>query len=105
MVRPSHSSPEWAETTGGYRVASRMLRAPARGLARLRVRGLENVPASGSALVASNHLSVFDPVLISSTIPRPTYWLAKEALFRNKATAMSMRAFGCIKVDRESGGN
>jgi 1-acyl-sn-glycerol-3-phosphate acyltransferase len=100
-----NASPDWRSATPAYRFLSVTARGPARRLARLRVRGVENVPASGGALVVSNHLSLADPVLISGAIPRPTCWLAKEGLFRNAAGRAAMSAFGCIKVDRDAGGN
>lgn len=100
-----HASEDWRSATPAYRALSRAVSGPVRGLARLRVRGLEHVPATGPALVVSNHASLADPIVINATIPRPTYWLAKSSIFENAAGAAAMRAFGCIKVDREAGGN
>ncbi len=100
-----HASPDWRSATPAYRFLSLTARGPVRALARLQTKGLEHVPAAGPALVASNHLSWADPILINDAIPRPTYWMAKGDLFRNAAGRLAMGAFGCIKVDRESGGN
>lgn len=100
-----NASPDWRSATPAYRFFSLTARGPACGLARLRVRGLAHVPATGPAIVASNHMSWADPILINGTIPRPTYWLAKEALFRHAPGRLAMSAFGCIKVDRATGGN
>src|SRR5581483_3526976 len=95
------ASPDWRSATPAYRFLSVAARGPVRALARLRVKGLAHVPASGPALVASNHMSWADPILLNDAIPRPTYWLAKESLFRHAPGRLAMGAFGCIKVDRD----
>ena len=48
---------------------------------RLRVTGRERIPLSDPVLVASNHLSHFDPPLIGSVFPRPLHYLTKAELF------------------------
>ena len=40
--------------------------------------GAENIPASGSIIVISNHLSNIDPSIISASLPRPIWFLAKS---------------------------
>ena len=53
------------------RVVAKVLSAPARrGLVRLRVEGIENLPAEGPAIIAANHLSFFDSVLLLFDLPR-----------------------------------
>jgi 1-acyl-sn-glycerol-3-phosphate acyltransferase len=44
---------------------------------RMKVFGLDNVPKRGGALVISNHLGWFDPVLLMAASPRPILWMAK----------------------------
>jgi 1-acyl-sn-glycerol-3-phosphate acyltransferase len=50
-------------------------------LGRPRVTGLENVPASGPAILASNHLSVIDSMYLPLMIPRPVVFPAKAEYF------------------------
>lgn len=45
------------------------------------VRGLENVPTVGGAIIASNHLSVSDSVILPVLCPRPISFLAKKEYF------------------------
>ena len=45
------------------------------------VTGLENVPATGGAILASNHLSFADSVVIPCVVPRKVVFLAKSDYF------------------------
>lgn len=44
--------------------------------------GLENIPASGRVVLAGNHTSFFDCVLIISTTNRTVHFLAKDSLMK-----------------------
>jgi 1-acyl-sn-glycerol-3-phosphate acyltransferase len=50
----------------------------------LKVKGYKNIPASGAVIVAPNHLSNLDPVLVALAINRPINFMAKAELFQNK---------------------
>lgn len=49
-------------------------------VARVQVRGSHSLPRSGGVLLISNHLSLFDPMLITTSLRRPTYFMAKSEL-------------------------
>jgi 1-acyl-sn-glycerol-3-phosphate acyltransferase len=53
-------------------------------LGRPRVTGLENVPATGPAILASNHLSFIDSMYLPLVIPRPVVFPAKAEYFTAK---------------------
>ena len=48
---------------------------------RWEIKGLENVPASGAAIIAPNHISWFDPPIVSCALRRPINFMAKKELF------------------------
>src|SRR5262249_10258972 len=48
---------------------------------RPRVTGRDNVPGTGPAILACNHLSVIDSVIIPSVVSRNVYYLAKDEYF------------------------
>lgn len=50
-------------------------------LFRLKVRGQGNVPLTGGVLVACNHLSYIDPVVLGFALPRMANYMAKANLF------------------------
>ena len=49
---------------------------------RIRVTGLENVPASGPAVVVCNHVSYMDPVLLTGSIRRPMRFVMYYRIFQ-----------------------
>ncbi len=48
---------------------------------RIRIEGAEHIPAAGAVILASNHRSNVDPVLLASAIRRPVSFMAKVELF------------------------
>src|SRR5713101_5353470 len=65
--------------------------------------GEENVPAEGPAVVAANHPSYLDPILLSLQVRRPIYFMAWDALFRVPLLGALMRVFGAFPVDVRPG--
>ena len=51
-------------------------------LYRIRVRGLENIPKKGPAVVVCNHVSYMDPVLLAGSIQRPMRFVMYYRIFR-----------------------
>jgi 1-acyl-sn-glycerol-3-phosphate acyltransferase len=73
---------------------------------RPRVTGLENVPASGPAILASNHLSIVDSVYLPLMVPRPVVFPAKAEYFSAKGPvgrlwAAYLRSTNQLVLDRE----
>ena len=70
-------------------------------LCRVRVKGIENVPADGPLIIVANHLHVLDPPLIGVAIKRKMVFMAKEELFRSRVTGYFIRGFGAFPVRRD----
>ncbi len=68
---------------------------------RLEVKGADNVPKKGGVLVASNHSSFLDPVIVGVGIFRPTYYLTKQSLFDIPILGLLIRSLHTIPVRRE----
>ena len=64
-----------------YRIAQLTSYAYFRLFHRLRIYGLENIPISGSFILASNHQSYFDPPALGCKIPRNLHYFARDSLF------------------------
>ena len=65
--------------------------------------GEENLPAQGPAVVAANHPSYLDPVLLSLQVQRPIRFMAWDALFRVPLLGALIRTFGAFPVDTRRG--
>ncbi|PPK95280.1 1-acyl-sn-glycerol-3-phosphate acyltransferase [Kineococcus xinjiangensis] len=72
------------------------------------VRGLENVPDSGPAILASNHPSYVDPVFLPVVLRRRITFIAKSELFtgsglKGRLAARFFHGIGQLPVDRSGG--
>jgi len=72
------------------------------------VQGLENVPAGGPAILASNHLSFSDSFFLPLMVKREITFMAKSDYFnrpgiRGKLTAWFFAGSGQVPVDRTGG--
>ncbi|WP_134323155.1 lysophospholipid acyltransferase family protein [Cumulibacter soli] len=79
-----------------------------RGLSRLKIDGKEHIPPEGAVIVAANHLSSMDAVIVPLAMGRPTTFLAKAEYFsgsgiKGRLTAEFMERVGTIPVDRAKG--
>ena len=75
-------------------------------LGRPRVTGLEHVPASGPAIIASNHLSFIDSMYLPLVISRPVVFPAKAEYFSARGPlgrlwASYLRATNQLEMDRD----
>jgi 1-acyl-sn-glycerol-3-phosphate acyltransferase len=70
---------------------------------RVRVEGLENVPADGPAILASNHLSFSDSFFLPLVLRRRITFVAKAEYFEDPKTAWFFRAVGQIPIKRTGG--
>lgn len=82
-----------------YHVATATMKTLLFLLTRWEVRGRENVPRNGPLIVVANHLSLIDPPLLSASIPRRIFFMAKEELFSSWGAAF-VRWFGAFPVRR-----
>ena len=72
------------------------------------VQGLDNIPATGPAILASNHLSFSDSFFLPLVCPRPITFLAKSEYFTGKGikgwfSRTFFRGVGQVPVDRTGG--
>ncbi len=51
---------------------------------RVKIKGAENIPQAGGFILASNHISYYDPPLVGCCIKREMYFFAKRELFQFK---------------------
>lgn len=83
-----------------YEFSRVVVAAMLRYLGRLDLAGLEHVPPTGPLIVASNHLSNVDPVLLGAIFPRPIIFMGKEELSKLPGMGPISRAYGAFPVRR-----
>ncbi|MEO8899599.1 MAG: lysophospholipid acyltransferase family protein [Candidatus Dormibacter sp.] len=69
---------------------------------RTRVEGEHNVPDGGPLLVASNHTSNRDPMVLGAYFPHTLFAMAKREMYVNRVAAWFLAGCNCIPVDRGS---
>ena len=72
------------------------------------IRGKQNIPKSGGAILASNHLSFSDSIFLPLKVTRPVTFLAKSDYFTGKGlkgaiTRWFFKATGQLPIDRSGG--
>ncbi len=71
-------------------------------LFRLEVRGRENIPLQGPAIVAANHTSFLDPPLVGRAFfPRPLRYVARVSVFRTPVIGWLARRLGALPLEHE----
>ena len=85
-----------------YRICIPMQRFVLRLFADWTVNGIENVPPMGPLIIIANHQSNFDPPLLSASVPRRVFFLAKSNLFMGHAITWFLSSYGAFPVNRES---
>ncbi len=62
--------------------------------------GLENIPATGPVVLASNHLSLLDPPVVGTAANRKVNFMAKSELFEPPIFGPAIRRMGAFPVHR-----
>ena len=89
-----------------YEVAHTIVPPVAKLIWRPRVEGLDNVPSTGPVIVASNHLSFADSMVIPIVAPRRVVFLAKADYFTGTGVKGALvrgwfEGIGMVPVDRD----
>jgi 1-acyl-sn-glycerol-3-phosphate acyltransferase len=91
------------EGSMAYHVFKALLGPVLRLLFKVRVEGIEHVPASGPVILASNHHSFSDSIFLPMVLKRRVTFVAKAEYFEQKKTAWFFKMMGQIPVKRGGG--
>ncbi len=72
----------------------------ARVIFRLHIEGEEFIPRTGPTILAANHASFIDPIIIMASVRRPVRFMAKKELFRFPLFGWLLRQFGTFPINR-----
>jgi 1-acyl-sn-glycerol-3-phosphate acyltransferase len=89
-----------------YRLSRVVIGPVLHALGRPKVTGIENIPATGPAILASNHLSFIDSMYLPLVIGRPVVFPAKAEYFAAKGPlgrlwAAYLRSTNQLQMDRD----
>jgi 1-acyl-sn-glycerol-3-phosphate acyltransferase len=89
-----------------YRLSRVVIGPVLHALGRPKVTGIENIPATGPAILASNHLSFIDSMYLPLVIDRPVVFPAKAEYFAAKGPlgrlwAAYLRSTNQLQMDRD----
>lgn len=62
--------------------------------------GRENLPKNGGYIIAANHITALDPVMICAGCDFPLHFMAKNEVFKNKIIGWAMTQMNAFPVDR-----
>ncbi len=83
-----------------YRIAKPIVNLFFHSYIRLDVLGHENIPRSEGVLLASNHISYLDPIILALAVKRQVHSMAKEELFKNAVLKSLMTQLNAFPVRR-----
>ena len=67
----------------------------------LSVSGRENIVKDGPMVIVSNHLSLWDPPILSVATRKPICYIAKKELFENAYLEKLIELLGTVAIDRK----
>lgn len=70
---------------------------------RIKVVGAENIPSKGGVLLAPNHVSFLDGILLSVAIDRPIRFVVDRAQYERRAMKPFMKLLGAIPISQTGG--
>lgn len=86
-----------------YPVAKAVLTPLFRAAWKWDIRGLENIPETGGAILCPNHTSVLDSFFVPAMLPRRVTYVGKAEYMDSWKTRRLFPALGMIPIDRTGG--
>ncbi|WP_026895053.1 lysophospholipid acyltransferase family protein [Clostridiisalibacter paucivorans] len=84
-----------------YNLARFLAKVVLKILYKVEIHGLENIPNKGKIVICSNHSSLWDPVIVATSISRQVSFMAKKELFNNKILKSIILKLGAFPVNRK----
>jgi 1-acyl-sn-glycerol-3-phosphate acyltransferase len=68
---------------------------------KIEVIGIENLPKEGGLILAANHVSYLDPIVLAITMKRKICFITKKEAFNNIFGSVLLKNLNAFPVDRE----
>ena len=86
-----------------YPLARGLIRPATKVVWPVDIEGLDHLPPSGGAIIAPNHISFLDSVVLIGVLPRRITYVGKAEYLDNWKTRFLFPAVGMIPIDRTGG--
>ena len=86
-----------------YFIAKNVTRFISHLFYKIKYEGIENVPTDRGFILCSNHVTMFDPILVAVRVKPQCFFMAKEELFKNRFVSLIIRGLGAFPVSRGKG--
>ena len=86
-----------------YKVIRFLVAGIFRAVYRIHVTGADNIPSSGACIIAPNHTSAVDPIILGVIERRQIRFIGKAELFRFPPLGWLLKALGAFPVNRAEG--
>jgi hypothetical protein len=84
----------------GYLIVKGCLRLILRLFFRLKIKGMQNLPSSSRLILAGNHTSLLDGVVLMAAYPRRVYFLMADTVLKIRFIGFLARQLGFIPINR-----
>ncbi|HIG30306.1 MAG TPA: 1-acyl-sn-glycerol-3-phosphate acyltransferase [Verrucomicrobiales bacterium] len=84
-----------------YRITKLVTWTIFHGYFRCKLLHIDRIPMEGKLILACNHCSFLDPLLLGGVIPREIHFLARDSLFRFPMADRYLKSINSIAIDRE----
>ena len=88
-----------------YRVSYSLFFVILKVFFRLEIKGKQNLPQKGPAILVANHTSLLDPLVVTCCTNRIIYWLVASWVFRIKPFSFFAKRVPFLKVEAGKGNN
>jgi len=85
-----------------YRFTSLLALIACKVIFGVQAKGIEHIPKKGGFILASNHVSYLDPIVLGAISPRKLNFMAKEELFCHPLISWFLSQVGAFPVKRDS---
>lgn len=84
-----------------YRICRSLVRFYFAVFCRWKVEGAEYLPEQGPVVVAANHFSYWDPIVLACALDRKVHFMAKSNLFTYPVLGFLIKNLGAFPVNRQ----
>ena len=85
-----------------YTMTCAMLRFTFRTFFGFKAYGMENIPTEGSFIMAPNHVSYLDPLVVGAFVPRKLNYIAKKDIFKGRLFSWYLGKLRTIPIDNRA---